>query len=40
MNENVDNVYVINMDKDAHRLENVRRECEQVGLSFGMAQVV
>ena len=34
MNEYVDNVYVINMDKDAHRLENVRQECEKIGLSF------
>jgi hypothetical protein len=34
MNEYVDNVYVINMDKDAHRLRKVRVESEKIGLSF------
>ena len=34
MSEYVDNVYVINMDKDAHRLRKVRVESEKVGISF------
>ena len=34
MNEYVDNVYVINMDKDAHRLHKVGEETEKVGISF------
>jgi GR25 family glycosyltransferase involved in LPS biosynthesis len=34
MNEYVDNVYVINMDKDAYRLQKVGEETEKVGISF------
>jgi GR25 family glycosyltransferase involved in LPS biosynthesis len=34
MNEYVDNVYVINMDKDAHRLQKVRTDTEKVGIAF------
>lgn len=34
MNEYVDNAYVINMDKDAHRLQKVRIETKNVGIAF------
>jgi GR25 family glycosyltransferase involved in LPS biosynthesis len=34
MNKHVDNVYVINMDKDAHRLQKVSIETEKVGIAF------
>jgi len=34
MNEHVDNVYVINMDKDAHRLQKVEAAAEKVGIAF------
>jgi GR25 family glycosyltransferase involved in LPS biosynthesis len=34
MNNYVDNVYLINMDKDADRLEKVTKECDNVGIKF------
>ena len=34
MSAYVDNVYLINMDKDAHRLHNVTKETERVGIKF------
>ena len=34
MNAYIDNVYVINMDEDAHRLQKVRMETAKVGISF------
>jgi GR25 family glycosyltransferase involved in LPS biosynthesis len=34
MNNYVDNVYLINMDKDYDRLEKVTKECDKVGIKF------
>ena len=34
MNKHVDNVYVINMDKDAHRLQKVSMATDKVGIAF------
>jgi GR25 family glycosyltransferase involved in LPS biosynthesis len=34
MNNYVDNVYLINMDKDTDRLEKVTKECDKVGIKF------
>ncbi len=34
MNNYVDNVYLINMDKDDHRLQKVTKESEKVGIKF------
>jgi GR25 family glycosyltransferase involved in LPS biosynthesis len=34
MNKYVDNVYLINMDKDIDRLERVKKECEIVNIEF------
>jgi glycosyl transferase family 25 len=34
MNNYVDNVYLINMDKDCDRLEKVTKECDKVGIKF------
>lgn len=34
MNNYVDNVYLINMDKDTDRLEKVKKECDKVDIKF------
>ena len=34
MNNYVDNVYLINMDKDTDRLEKVTKECDKVSIKF------
>ena len=34
MSAYVDNVYLINMDKDDHRLHKVTKETERVGIKF------
>ena len=34
MNNYVDNVYLINMDKDIERLDKVTKECNKVDIKF------
>ena len=34
MNNYVDNVYLINMDKDTDRLVKVTKECDKVNIKF------
>ena len=34
MNNYVDNIYLINMDKDKERLETVTKECDIVNIKF------